>query len=193
MRLISNKHSPGGEIILGETKATRNWFARHVEAEAKKDTIPYSERVGNIAGFVAIILVILYFVAHQMWSTGFFTSKFGTLEMFLFYGSLMFGIVTTAVRALLGRKNLARLFDVFGAVLFTVALAWLFVVFPFDFAYFADVLPTFLRFLLQWISNDIARILMALGLIVSPVRAIYTAIVYVFVRKELSKPTLKAT
>jgi hypothetical protein len=54
---------------LGETKATRNWFARHVEAEAKKDTIPYSERVGNIAGFVAIILVILYFVAHQMKAT----------------------------------------------------------------------------------------------------------------------------
>ena len=178
---------------MGETKATRNWFARHVEAEAKKDTLPYSERVGNIVGFVVIILVILYFVAHQMWSTGFFTSKFGTLEMFLFYVALMFGIVTTAVRVLFGRKNLARLFDVFGAVLFTVALAWLFVVFPFDFAYFADVLPNFLRFLLQWISNDIARILMALGLIVSPVMAIYTAIVYVFVRKELSKPTLKAT
>jgi hypothetical protein len=193
MQLISGQAFAKDEITLGETEATKNWFARHAEAEAKKDTIPYSERVGNVVAVVAIILVILYFVAHQMWSTGFFTSKFGTLEMFLFYVSLMFGIVTSAVRALLGRKNLARLFDVFGAVLFTVALAWLFVVFPFDFAYFADVLPSFLRFLLQWISNDIARVLMVLGLIVAPVMAIYTAILYVFVRKELSKPALKPT
>ena len=105
----------------------------------------------------------------------------------------MFGMVTTALRGLFGRKNLARLFEVFGLLLSTVALAWLFVVFPFDFAYFADVLPSFLRFLLQWISNDIVRVLMVLGIIVTPVMAIYTAILYVFVRMELSKPTLKTT
>ena len=176
---------------MSKTKATENWFARHAEAEAKKDVIPYSERVGNIVGVVIGFLIVLYFVAHQMWSTGFFTSKFETLEMLLFYGALMYGIVSTALKGLFGRKNLARLFDVFGAVLFTVAITWLFVVFPFDFAYFADVLPTFLRFLVQWISNDIARVLMVLGIIATLVMAIYTAILYVFVRRELSKPTLK--
>ncbi len=134
---------------------------------------------------------MLYFVAHQTWSTGFFTSKFGSAEMFLFYASLLYGLVPTGVRGIMGRKNLARLFDVFGSVLFIITLVWLYVVFPFDFAYFADVLPSFLRFLLQWISNDIARVLMALGLIVSPVMAIYTTIFYVFVRKELLTPTLK--
>ena len=191
MRLTSQQAFAEDEIALDETKAAKNWLARRVEAEAKKDTMPYSERVGNVVAVVAIILVALYFVAHQMWSTGFFTSKFGSAEMFLFYVSLMFGIVTPALRALFGRKNLARLFEIFGSVLFTVVLAWLFVVFPFDFVYVADVLPSFLRFLLQWISNDIARVLMALGIIAAPVMAIYTAILYVFVRKELLKPALK--
>jgi len=176
---------------LSETNATKNWFTRHAEAEAKKDIIPYSERVGNIVGVVVGLLIVLYFVAHQTWSTGFFTSKFDTLEMLLFYVSLMFGIVSTTLRGLFGRKNLARLFDIFGLLLATVAIAWLFVVFPFDFAYFADVLPGFLRFLLKWISNDIARALMVLGIIVTLVMTIYTAILYVFVRRELSKPTLK--
>jgi len=176
---------------LSETKATKNWFARRAEAEAKKDIIPYSERVGNIVGVVVGFLIVLYFVAHQTGSTGFFTSKFDTFEMLLFYVSLMFGIVSSALKGLFGRKNLARLFDVFGSILATVALTWLFVVFPFDFAYFADVLPSFLRFLLQWISNDIARVLMVLGIIVTLVMAIYTAIFYVLVRRELSKPTLK--
>jgi len=176
---------------LSATKATENWFARHAESEAKKDAIPYSERVGNIVGIVVGFLIVLYFVAHQMWSTGFFTSKFETSEMLLFYGSLMYGIVSTALKGLFGRKNLARLFDAFGLILVAIAITWLFVVFPFDFAYLADVLPSFLRFLVQWISNDIARVLMVLGIIVTLVMAIYTAILYVFVRRERSKPPLK--
>ena len=173
---------------MSETKATKNWFARRVEAETKKDAMPYSERAGNIVAVVVNILVILYFVAHQTWSTGFFISKFGTLEAFLFYGVLVYQIVPTTLKALFGRKNLARLFDTIGSVLFTVALAWLFVVFPFDFAYFADVLPDFLRFLLQWISNDVARVLIVLALIVATVMALYQGILYVFVRRELSQP-----
>ena len=193
MRLISHQAFAKDETTLDETKAAKNWFARRVEAEAKKDAMPYSERVGNVVAVVVIILVALYFVAHQMWSTGFFTSKFGSAEMFLFYASLLYGLVPTGIRILVGRKNLARLFDVFGSVLITITLVWLYVIFPFDFAYFADVLPSFLRFLLQWISNDIARVLMALGIIAAPVMAVYTAILYVFVRKELSKPALKPT
>jgi len=173
---------------LSETKSAENWFARRAEAEAKKDIIPYSERVGNIVGVVIGLLVVVYFVAHQTRSTGFFTSEFGTLETFLFYGSLMYGIVSAALKGLVGRKNLGRLFDVSEAVFVAVAIAWLFVVFPFDFAYLADVLPSFLRFLLQWISNDIARVLMVLGIIVTPIMAIYNTIFYVLVRRELSKP-----
>jgi len=172
-------------------KDSKNWFVRHAEAEAKKDTLSYSDRVGNVAAVVVTILVTLYFIAHQTWSTGFFTSKFGTLEMFLFYGVLIYQIFPTALKALFGRKNLARFFEIFGSVLGTVVLVWLFVVFPFDFAYFADVLPSFLRFLVQWISNDIIRVLMVLGLIAAPVMAIYSAILYMLVRRELSRPTLK--
>ncbi len=56
-------------------------------------------------------------------------------------------------------------------------------VFPFEFTYFANVLPDFLRFLVQWISNDIARVLMGLGFIVHLVLAVYVSILYVFVRK----------
>jgi len=176
---------------LSGAEATKNWFDRRAEAEAKKDIIPYSERVGNIVGVVIGLLVVLYFVAHQMWSTGFFTSEFETLETLLFYGSLMVGTVSTALKGLFGRKNLVRPFEVFGYILTAVAIIWLFVVFPFDFAYLADVLPSFLRFLLQWISNDIARVLMVLGIIVTLVMAIYTVLFYVLVRRELSKPTLK--
>ena len=176
---------------MGETKTTKNWFARRAEAEAKKDIISFSERVGNIVGIVIGLLFVLYFVAHQTGSTGFFTSEFGTLEALLFYGSIIFGIVTTAFRGLFGRKNLARLFDIFEAVFAAVAIIWLFVVFPFDFGHLADLLPDFLRFLLLWISNDVAKVLIVLVIIVTLIMAIYNAIFYVLVRRELSKPPLK--
>ena len=169
---------------MNETEGTDSWFARRVEEEAKKDIISYSDRVGYIFGVVCSVLIMLYFVAHQTWLTGFFTPAFGTTEMLLFYGSLIFGIVSSALKALLARKNPARLFDVFGLIFATIVIAWLFAVFPFDFTYFANVLPDFLRFLVQWISNDVARVLMVLAIIVTIVMTVYSAVFYVFVRRE---------
>ena len=181
---------------MNETKTTNNWFARRAEAEvkAKKDTFPSSERIGSIVGFVIVFLVMLYFVAHQIGSTGFFSSKFSTLEMLLFYGAQLFGIVCTVLGPVRVRhRNLIRLGDMFYNITVAIAVIWLFVVFPFDFAHLADVLPSFLRFLLQWVSNDIARVLMMLGMIVAPIFAIYFGTLYVFVRRETSKQTLKTT
>jgi hypothetical protein len=174
---------------LNETEVNESWFSRG-KAEAEKG-IPYFERVTGIAIVVFSVLVVLYFVAHQTWSTGFFTATFGTLEMIMLYGSLIALIVTAALEGIFGQRLLSRLFDVFGGIIFiTIGLAWLLVVFPFEFAYFADVLPDFLRFLVQWISNDIARVLMVLGIIVTLVMAVYSTILRVFVRKARAKNRL---
>lgn len=107
--------------------------------------------------------------------------------MLLLYGSLIEWIIV-AVLEVFGRKNLSRDIDAFGGIIFvTIGGVWLFVVFPFEFAYFADVLPGFLRFLVQWVSNDIARVVIVLWIIVNLVAAVYYGILRVFVRKELSK------
>jgi hypothetical protein len=60
-------------------------------------------------------------------------------------------------------------------------------VFPFEFAHFADVSPDSLRFLVGWISNDIARVLMVLAIIVYLGAAVYCPIAYKFVGKKQSK------
>jgi hypothetical protein len=94
---------------LSDTKTSENWFVKHAETEAKKDDIPFSERAGSIIGIVGVLLVVLFFAA----------------EMLLLYLSPVAGMITTAISALFGRKNLARLFDVLGACFFTVTLSWL--------------------------------------------------------------------
>ena len=172
---------------MNETEVIESWYSRG-KAIADKG-IPNNERVVGIGLVVISILMILYFIAHQMWSTGFFTTTFGTIEILMLYGSLIFWIITAGLEGVLGQRLLSRLFDTFGGLIFaTIATAWLFVVFPFEFAYFADVLPDFLRFLVQWISNDIARVIMVLGTIGYLAAAVYAPIAYGFFGKKHSKP-----
>jgi len=167
-------------------KATESWFSRG-KAEAEKG-IPSGERVVGIAIVVFSVFMVFYFAAHQIQSTGFFTETFGTLEMLLLYGLLVLGIISAGLEGVFGRRLLSRLFDVFGGlILAAVCTIWLLIVFPFEFAYFTDALPDSLRFLVQWISNDFARVLMVLGIIVYLGGAVYTPIAYKFVSLKRSE------
>jgi hypothetical protein len=171
---------------LDETEPVESWFSR-AKAEADKG-VPPNDRFVSVVIVVVSILMMLYFAAHQVWSTGFFTTAFGTVEAIMLYGNLTAWAVTGFLEGVLCQRLLSRLFDVFGGIIFiTISLAWLTLVFPFNFAYFADVLPDFLRFLVQWVSNDVARGLMVIGVIVFAVVAFYSPIAYKFVSKERFK------
>ena len=167
-------------------KENKNWFSR-AKAEADKG-IPRGERGFGIALVILNVLMILYYASHQIRSTSFLTESFSTLEMFFLYGYSVFWIISAGLEGVLGLRLLSRLFDVFGGVIFGgICIIWLFAVFPFEFAYFADILPNSIKFLLQWISNDIARVIMMLGIIIHLVAAIYCPIGYKFVDKKRFK------
>ena len=165
---------------MGKIKAE---FYRLVDKEVKGDIDPYADRGLSIAIVVCCVLIGLYFVFHQTGSTGFFTESFGTFDMFLFYGFLIYWIVTSTL-IIFGLRNPSRNLDTFGGLLFaTIAIAWFFVVFPFDFSYFADVLPDSLRFLVQWISSNIARVLMVLLFIIHLFFTVYATLLHIAVYK----------
>jgi hypothetical protein len=91
----------------------------------------------------------------------------------------------------LGRKDLDRDIDAFGGIVFvTIGAIWLLVVFPFEFAHFADVVPDSLRFLVQWISNDVARVATVLWIVFHLASAVYYGILRVFVRKARAREVL---
>jgi hypothetical protein len=166
---------------LGQAESQENWFSR-AKTEADKG-VPNTDRFTGIVLVVVNSLLILFFVFHQLGSTGFLTPNFGALEMFLLYGSLVAWIITSSLDGIFGQRLFSRLFDVFFRIAFLAfSLAWLLVAFPFDFIYFADVLPEGLKFLVQWISNDIARGMMVVGTILLVVAGIYSPIAYKFVK-----------
>jgi len=166
----------------------KKWLSELVEEELEDyDKLSVSDRVLSVGVIMFFPLILFYFVAHQTLSTGFFTATFGTLEMILLYGSLIFWIVTCTV-LLLELKDLSRDIDSFGGLLFAaVGFAWLSIVFPFNFTYFADVLPESLRFLVLWIPNGLARVLLVIGFILHLFLAIISGIMRVMVRKELTQ------
>jgi hypothetical protein len=164
----------------------KDWLSL-AKAEADKG-IPHFDRAFSFFMFVISILLIIYFVNHQIHSTGFFTESFGSLEMVFLYGYCVFWIISAGLEGVFGQRLLSRMVDAFGGVIFGgICIIWLLFVFPFDFANFAVVLPDPIRFILGWISDDIARVIMVLGIILHIAGAIYGPIAYKFIDKNFFK------
>jgi hypothetical protein len=180
MKMVKKLENEGkSKGILGSIKISISKTAE----EELVDEIASDDRSSSVAIIVVCVLFILLYIAHQTMSTGFFTEKFGALEMIMLYGPLIFWITTSSL-ILLGQKNPSRDLDSFGGLFFaTFAISWNLVVFPFEFAYFADVLPDSLRFLLGWISNEVAWVILMLLIIVHLIFGVYSFILRVFVYK----------
>ena len=184
MQLLFGMHGCGFKM-----KETKTWFLR--AKTAAEEPLPRNERVFGIGIVIVSVLMILFFSAHQTQSTGFFTSKFKALEMLFLYGFWIFWITTAGLESILSQRLLSRIVDTFGGVIFaTISIALLLVIFPFDFSHLADVLPESIRFLVQWISNDIAWAIMLVLMILHLLAAIYCPFAYKFVdKKHLKRKT----
>jgi hypothetical protein len=169
------------EKDMERTAPNKDWFAKLVAKEVEYAD-PYEDR-GLSIGIVAVGLILtLYFILHQVQLTGFFTASFGIFEMILFYGTLLYWIVTS-VLIIIGQKNMSRDLDLWALFLTAFAVIWLLILFPYDFALFAKVLPDSLTFLLQWISNDLARVFMVFSFLVHLGFAVFSAVLRIAVYK----------
>jgi hypothetical protein len=162
-----------------------SWWHRKVVKDADRDRLRLGERIGNIIAMFFIVLFVVILINIQVQDYGFFTTKFGPLEELLFYGSLLFGLIPSFIRAATGRRNLGRLADLFGSALFIGVAVYLLMTFPFDFTRLLDLLPSTIRPGFSWFTNDLVRLLLELAIVVSVISLAYNAILYVSVRKEL--------
>ena len=171
---------------ISKLELIRDHFSKIAEKDLD-DEIASNDIGAAIFLLVTNALFGLFFIVHQTVSTGFFTPMFGTFEMVMLYGLFIYWI-TTSVLILIGQKHPSRDLDTYGGLFFAAfAIVWLTVLFPFEFAYFADVLPDFLRFLVQWISNEIALVLLSLLFIIHLFFAVYSLIIRLYVLKARAK------
>lgn len=144
-----------------------------------------------MVGVVVVILVALFFYAHQAWSTGFFTTSFGSAEAFFLYGSILLGALGPLMRSAIGRRNDVRPAEIATSLFWIVGSIWLLLVFPFDFSHFGDALPDFVRFLVSWVSNDIAWVLFLVGTLGGIAFPIVSGLLYLKVKKLLALHQLR--
>jgi hypothetical protein len=171
---------------MSKIESIKDRFSKTAKEELS-DEIASDDIAASVLLIVVNGLFGLYLIVHQAVSTGFFTPKFGMFEMILLYGIFVYWI-TTSVLILIGQKHPSRDLDSYGGLFFaTFAIVWLIVIFPFDFTYFADVLPDFIRFLVQWISNEIALVLLILLFIIHLILAVYSLILRLYVRKARNR------
>jgi hypothetical protein len=139
----------------------------------RKDILTLPQRFGQMVSVMAILLILAFYLYHQVANTGFFTSKFGAWEMFAFYGSILLSLFPSLARAWIGRRNPVKPLEAFSNAFSAIALIFLLVVFPFNFTHFADALPIVIRFMFGWLSNDIAKIAMVLAILGTGISAVY--------------------
>lgn len=154
---------PKGQPKSRDQPSQQQCSSKWVEKQALKDNMKNSEIGGELVGVIAIGLIGLFFYTHQRQATGFLRLTLGgwipsALWCYSDWSS------KTPSKKLTGKRN-KSLPPLIASVFWIVASAWfLTVVFPFDFAHFADIVPNFFTFLVSWITNDIARALIAIGM-----------------------------
>lgn len=173
---------------LGEKLFGSKWFMNQVEKEAKRDSIPFSEKVGQLVAIAGTVIVLLFFSIHQTRPTGFFTDEFGSGDSALMYVMILLGILPALVRFLKGSRNAARPPDALSLATFFVGGLYFLITWPFDFAYFAAPLPHSLEFLLDWVTADIGKLVTGIGVVVSPFFSALTFLTYLGVKKRLAQP-----
>jgi hypothetical protein len=162
-----------------------SWTESVAKREAARDVMRNGERVGEAFALLFFYLVILFFVVNQVVDSGFFTSDFGTTEMFLFYGGLVFGMVAPLLRLFLGRRNQVRPVELVSNGFFIIAASYLLWVFPFDFAHFSDLIPEGIQFMFDWITNGIAAFGLSVVIVIVLIVSVWTAFLYIVVREWL--------
>jgi len=161
------------------------------EAKTDPEVLTPSQRWLEIMIVAALLLLFTFLAYHQLANTGFFTARFGSLEMVCLYGPILLATAAPIVRASTGRRNPARPLEAAASLFLAIGSLWLLNVFPFSFVHLADTLPAPVRFVLAWVTDDIGRIPLILQVIIGPISALLTIWKYISIRRRESESYLK--
>lgn len=154
--------------------------------EADKERMGVGERIGNV---VAIAFIVFFaFLLFYLQNRGYiFTAEFSDADTVLLYGVILFSIVPNLVRAITGRRNLGRLFDIISGLIFLVVGAYFLTKFPFHFDDLYTILPGSIQDSFSWFNDSVFRLLFQIALVITALSAAYQSVMYVLVRNELRR------
>lgn len=159
-----------------------NW-----KREAATDRMKQPERAGQLISVMLTVIAATYLFMHWLRDTGFYDPGFDEIDATMLFGPMLFSLVPPLFRFLVGRKNASRPSDVIVSVLFIISAIYFLANFMFNMEVFATPLPEGVRFLLDWISDDVARILLGLAIVGGVFSAAWNALTYVKVKEIMDR------
>lgn len=155
-------------------------------AKSDEDQLSLRQRGAEFILVTIMLLLFGFFAYHQFSGTGFMTAGFGPIESVALYGPILVSLAAPVVRALNGSRNSGRPFEIATHLSLMMGSFWLVRIFPFDFSHLGDVMPTVVRLFFSWMTNDIGRLILILQVLLSPLSAVATALIYFSVRRRES-------
>lgn len=165
------------------------WLHSAAKKEAAKDNLRRVDAIGDVVAIVAIAILIVYFVSSQISDSGFFTARFGGLEAFFFYAVAVVGVFPPALHLVLRRRNVVRPVEIVNSIFVIVSIIYLLNVFPFDFTHLASPLPSFILTAVSWLTDDVAKLLMTLGAILTAFITAWTLLIFLAVKQVFKEQT----
>jgi hypothetical protein len=131
-----------------------------------------ARRWGGLYTVPLMLLLLAFFSYHQWKQTDFFTEKFGPIEMIALYVPIVVSMVAPFQRAIQGHVNPARLTEASSDLLLALGSLWLWFIFPFNFAHFADIFPTRMHFAFVWLTDPVGKFILLLQVVVGFISAL---------------------
>jgi hypothetical protein len=137
-----------------------------------------ARRWAGLYTVVLMLLLLIFFAYHQWKKTGFFTDKFGTVEMVALYAPIVISMGAPIQRAIQGRSNPARPLEAASDLSLAISSIWLWNHFPFNFAHLADPFPSAMHFAFAWITDNVGRFILLLQIVIGFISALSTIVSY---------------
>jgi hypothetical protein len=146
-----------------------------------------ARRWGGLYTVGLMLLLMAFFAYHQWKQTGFFTGKFGIVEMIALYGPIILSLAPPIQRAIQGRVNPSRPVEAISDLLLALGSLWLWHVFPFNFTHIADIFPMQMHFAFVWLTDSVGKFILLLQVVVGAISALSNVVTYLRER-EIDQP-----
>ncbi len=155
------------------------------QAKKELEILSPTQRWAGMYTVVLMLLLLAFFGYHQWKNTGFFTDKFGWVEMLALYAPILISLAPPIQRLIQGKRNAARPLEAATDLSLAIGSLWLRVVFPFNFAHLADPFPPAMRFAFAWITNDVGRWILVLQVVIGFLSSATTLATYLSTKRKI--------
>jgi hypothetical protein len=136
------------------------------------------QRWAGLYTVVLMLLLLAFFIIHQVAGSAFFTGRFGRAEMLALYGPIILSLAPPIQRLVQGKRNPARPLEAVTDFSLALGSLWLWIHYPFDFAHVADIFRPDMRFAFSWLTNNIARFILILQVVLGFISGLATIVTY---------------